>query len=82
MIFQDPMTSLNPTKTIGKQLTESIRLHQKLTPLKAKREALDLMNKVGIDNVEQRFKQYPHEFSGGMRQRIVIAIALACNLGY
>ncbi|GAF11699.1 oligopeptide transport ATP-binding protein OppF [Bacillus sp. JCM 19045] len=54
-------------------------MHQKLTPLKAKREALDLMNKVGIDNVEQRFKQYPHEFSGGMRQRIVIAIALACK---
>ncbi|MBG9783022.1 ABC transporter ATP-binding protein [Shouchella lehensis] len=77
MVFQDPMTSLNPTKTVGKQITESIRKHQKLTPHKAKQEALVLMEKVGIAEVEQRFKQYPHEFSGGMRQRIVIAIALA-----
>jgi len=79
MVFQDPMTSLNPTKTVGKQITESIRKHQKLTPHKAKQEALVLMEKVGIAEVEQRFKQYPHEFSGGMRQRIVIAIALACK---
>ncbi|MDQ0207296.1 ABC transporter ATP-binding protein [Alkalicoccobacillus murimartini] len=79
MIFQDPMTSLNPTKTIGKQLTESIIKHQKLSSKQAKQEATNMMKLVGINNPEYRFKQYPHEFSGGMRQRIVIAIALACK---
>lgn len=79
MIFQDPMTSLNPTKTIGKQLTESILKHQKVSAKQAKQEALTMMKLVGIKNVDYRFKQYPHEFSGGMRQRIVIAIALACK---
>lgn len=79
MIFQDPMTSLNPTKTIGKQLTESIIKHQKVSQKQAKKEAVDMMRLVGIKDAEIRFKQYPHEFSGGMRQRIVIAISLACK---
>lgn len=79
MIFQDPMTSLNPTISIGKQIMESIIIHQKLNKQKAKQKAIKLIELVGIDNPEKRFKQYPHHFSGGMRQRIVIAIALACN---
>ncbi|MGG3799439.1 ABC transporter ATP-binding protein [Metabacillus fastidiosus] len=79
MIFQDPMTSLNPTMKIGKQIIEPIVKHQKLSKSAAKRKALDLLNLVGIPNPEIRFNQYPHQFSGGMRQRVVIAIALACN---
>lgn len=79
MIFQDPMTSLNPTMTIGKQLTEGIILHQKMTKSEAKNEAIRLLELVGISEPEMRLKQYPHQFSGGMRQRIVIAIALGCN---
>ena len=79
MIFQDPMTSLNPTISIGKQIMESIIIHQKLNKQEAKQRAIELIELVGIDNSEKRFKQYPHHFSGGMRQRIVIAIALACN---
>ncbi|MGG3888316.1 ABC transporter ATP-binding protein [Metabacillus fastidiosus] len=79
MIFQDPMTSLNPTMKIGKQIIEPIVKHQKLSKSAAKRKALDLLNLVGIPNSEIRFNQYPHQFSGGMRQRVVIAIALACN---
>ncbi|MEC6748301.1 ABC transporter ATP-binding protein [Marinilactibacillus sp. XAAS-LB27] len=79
MIFQDPMTSLNPTMTIGDQITESIRFHQKLKKKAAKDEALNIMKLVGIKDVDFRYKQYPHEFSGGMRQRMMIAIALACN---
>lgn len=79
MIFQDPMTSLNPTMTIGDQITESIRFHQKLKKNAAKDEALNIMKLVGIKDVDFRYKQYPHEFSGGMRQRMMIAIALACN---
>ncbi|WP_225743016.1 ABC transporter ATP-binding protein [Marinilactibacillus sp. Marseille-P9653] len=79
MIFQDPMTSLNPTMTIGDQITESIRFHQKLKKNSAKDEALNIMKLVGIKDVDFRYKQYPHEFSGGMRQRMMIAIALACN---
>ena len=79
MIFQDPMTSLNPTMTIGKQVSEPIRLHQKLNKKEAFNRALELLNLVGLPQAEKRMKQYPHQFSGGQRQRIVIAIALACN---
>ncbi|SFJ94259.1 peptide/nickel transport system ATP-binding protein [Marinilactibacillus piezotolerans] len=79
MIFQDPMTSLNPTMRIGDQITESIQFHQKLRKKAAKEEALNIMELVGIKDIEFRYKQYPHEFSGGMRQRMMIAIALACN---
>ncbi|MGX9755149.1 ABC transporter ATP-binding protein [Clostridioides difficile] len=79
MIFQDPMTSLNPTISIGKQITEAIVIHQGISKSEAKKRAIELIELVGIDNPEKRFKQFPHHFSGGMRQRIVIAIALACN---
>lgn len=79
MIFQDPMTSLNPTIKIGKQIAESLMKHQSLSKREAKKEALDLLKLVGIHNGEARFNQYPHEFSGGMRQRVMIAIALACR---
>jgi oligopeptide transport system ATP-binding protein len=79
MIFQDPMTSLNPTMTIGKQIAEGLIKHQKLSKAKARERAIELLKLVNIPNPEARFKQYPHQFSGGMRQRVVIAIALACN---
>lgn len=79
MIFQDPMTSLNPTMTIGKQIMEGIIKHQRVSRTEAKLKAMELINLVGISEPEKRFKQYPHQFSGGMRQRIVIAISLACN---
>ncbi|WP_419883436.1 ABC transporter ATP-binding protein [Peribacillus sp. B-H-3] len=79
MIFQDPMTSLNPTIKIGKQIMEPIVRHQKLSKAAAKQRAIELLKLVGIPNAEERFQQYPHQFSGGMRQRVVIAIALACN---
>lgn len=79
MIFQDPMTSLNPTMTIGKQISEGIIKHQGLSKADAKVKAIELIELVGITMAEKRYKQYPHQFSGGMRQRIVIAIALACN---
>lgn len=79
MIFQDPMTSLNPTMTIGKQISEGIIKHQGLSKSEAKAKAIELIELVGITMAEKRYKQYPHQFSGGMRQRIVIAIALACN---
>ena len=79
MIFQDPMTSLNPTMTIGKQIMEPIIKHQGLSREDAKKRAIELIELVGISDAEKRFKQYPHQFSGGMRQRIVIAISLACN---
>ncbi|MDD3981859.1 MAG: ABC transporter ATP-binding protein, partial [Spirochaetales bacterium] len=78
-VFQDPMTSLNPLKRIGIQITEVIEKHQKLPPEEARRIALTLMEKVGIKDVEKRFYDYPFQYSGGMRQRIVIAIALACK---
>lgn len=79
MIFQDPMTTLNPTMTIGKQITEGLRKHQKLQKGAARDRAIELLKLVQIPNAEARFKQYPHQFSGGMRQRAVIATALACN---
>ena len=79
MIFQDPMTSLNPTMTIGNQIAEGIIKHQGLGKAEAKKKAIELIDLVGISMAEKRYKQYPHQFSGGMRQRIVIAIALACN---
>lgn len=79
MVFQDPMTALNPTLTIGTQLTEGLREHQKLSASAAQEKALQMLELVGIPNPEERMKQYPHQFSGGMRQRIVIAIALICQ---
>jgi oligopeptide transport system ATP-binding protein len=79
MIFQDPMTSLNPTMTVGKQIMEPIIKHQNMSKSAAKQRAIELLKLVGIPMAEERFKQYPHQFSGGMRQRVVIAIALACN---
>jgi oligopeptide transport system ATP-binding protein len=78
MIFQDPMTSLNPTMTIGKQIMEPLFKHRKLSKTEAKERMLQLLELVGIPQPEIRMKQYPHQFSGGMRQRVVIAIALAC----
>ncbi len=78
MVFQDPMTSLNPLKTVGKQIEEAFTLHNKVTKEEAKKRTLELIEDVGIPDPERRYKQYPHEFSGGMRQRVVIAIAMAC----
>lgn len=78
-VFQDPMTSLNPIITIGKQITSVIIKHQNCTEVEARAKALDLMKKVGIPNAEARFDDYPFQYSGGMRQRIVIAIALSCQ---
>ena len=78
-VFQDPMTSLNPIITIGKQITSIILKHQDCSEVEARRRALDLMHKVGIPNPEARFDDYPFQYSGGMRQRIVIAIALSCQ---
>ena len=78
-VFQDPMTSLNPIITIGKQITSIILKHQKCSESDARKRALDLMHKVGIPNAEARFDDYPFQYSGGMRQRIVIAIALSCQ---
>ena len=79
MIMQDPMTSLNPLKTIGDQIMEAVELHQGLKGAAAREKTLEYLRDVGIADPEVRFKQYPHEFSGGMRQRVVIAIAVACN---
>lgn len=79
MIFQDPMTSLNPLLTIGNQIMEMILLHTNKTKKEALQHAIHMLELVGINNPEQRVKQYPHEFSGGMRQRVMIAMALSCN---
>jgi oligopeptide/dipeptide ABC transporter, ATP-binding protein, C-terminal domain len=78
MVFQDPMTSLNPLKNIGKQIQEAFTLHNNVSAADAKKRTLELLADVGIPEPEKRYKQYPHEFSGGMRQRVVIAIAMAC----
>ena len=79
MVMQDPMTSLNPLKKVGKQIQECIELHQGLKGAVAKKATLQILEKVGIPFPEMRYNQYPHEFSGGMRQRVVIAIAVACR---
>lgn len=79
MIMQDPMTSLNPLKTIGDQIMEAVLLHQKVSRQEAKKRTIQYLKDVGIQEPERRFVQYPHEFSGGMRQRVVIAIAIACS---
>ncbi len=79
MIFQDPMTSLNPVYTIGNQIIEPMIRHRKITKSQAKTRAIDLLKLVGIPEADKRLSQYPHEFSGGMRQRVMIAMALACD---
>ncbi|MDX1528927.1 MAG: ABC transporter ATP-binding protein [Gammaproteobacteria bacterium] len=79
MVFQEPMTSLNPVLTIGLQLTETMILHLGLTQEEADKRAIELLGMVGIGEAERRLKQYPHQFSGGMRQRVMIALALSCN---
>jgi oligopeptide transport system ATP-binding protein len=79
MVFQDPMTSLDPTMRVGRQITESLKKHLGMSGNRARERAVELLEMVGIPNAEDRVKQYPHQFSGGMRQRVVIAIALACD---
>ena len=79
MVMQDPMTSLNPLKTVGWQIEEALKLHQGLKGEAAKNKAIEILDDVGIPDPARRYGQYPHEFSGGMRQRVVIAIAMACN---
>ena len=79
MVFQEPMTSLNPVFTIGHQITETMILHLKLNKREARDRAVELINMVGIPDAERRLGQYPHQFSGGMRQRVMIAMALSCN---
>ncbi len=79
MIFQEPMTSLNPVFTIGSQIIEAIRLHQEVDKTEARRRAIEMLGKVKIPVPERRVKEYPHQFSGGMRQRAMIAMALSCN---
>lgn len=79
MIFQDPMTSLNPTMKVGKQISESLILHKDMNKTEALNEAIHVLEVVNIPNAKERVNQYPHQFSGGMRQRVMIAIALACN---
>ena len=79
MIFQEPMTSLNPVLTIGRQLTEPMEIHLGMTPAQARVRAGEILGLVGIADAERRLRQYPHQFSGGMRQRIMIAMALSCN---
>jgi len=81
MIFQDPMMSLNPVYTIGKQIMENLKLHEKVDEKKAKERIIDLLRKLGIPEPEQRYNEYPHQFSGGMKQRVMIAISMICNPG-
>jgi oligopeptide transport system ATP-binding protein len=79
MVFQEPMTSLNPVLTIGRQVTETLELHQNMNKNQARERAAELLNMVGIPDSERRLKDYPHQFSGGMRQRVMIAMALSCG---
>ena len=79
MIFQEPMTSLNPVFTVGDQIAEAVMLHQGLSKKEAWNKAIESLRLVGIANPERRVKQYPHEMSGGMRQRVMIAMALSCD---
>ncbi|MBS3984903.1 MAG: ABC transporter ATP-binding protein [Selenomonadales bacterium] len=79
MVFQDPMTALNPLRTVGLQIEETVRLHQGISGNASKERAVELLAEVGIPSPRERYRQYPHEFSGGMRQRVVIAIAMACQ---
>jgi peptide/nickel transport system ATP-binding protein len=79
MIFQEPMTSLNPVYTCGSQIAEAIELHQNLSKKEAREKAIEMLNLVGIPSPAQRFDEYPHQLSGGMRQRVMIAMALSCN---
>ena len=79
MIFQEPMTSLNPVFTVGEQIAESVRLHENASPRSAMSRAVEMLRAVEIPEPELRAKAYPHQLSGGMRQRIMIAIALACR---
>jgi oligopeptide transport system ATP-binding protein len=79
MVFQDPMTSLNPVLTIGRQLTEGLKLHLGMNDSQAKNRAAEMLELVGIPNAKDRLSDYPHQFSGGMRQRVMIAMALSCN---
>jgi oligopeptide/dipeptide ABC transporter ATP-binding protein len=79
MIFQEPMTSLNPVLTIGRQLTEGLEIHLGMSPTQARARAVEMLGMVGIPDGARRLSQYPHQFSGGMRQRMMIAMALACN---
>ena len=79
MVFQEPMTSLNPVLTVERQLTETLQLHMGMNKIEAQQEGVNLLTRVGIPDPEERIKQYPHQFSGGMRQRVMIAMALSCN---
>jgi oligopeptide transport system ATP-binding protein len=79
MVFQDPMTSLNPVLTIGKQISEAMELHLDLTQAESHRRSFELLSLLGIPNPEERFNDYPHQFSGGMRQRVMIAMAISCS---
>ena len=79
MIFQDPMTSLNPVYTIGHQIAEMIRVHERISPKQAKERTIEMLDLVGVPNPHQRVDDYPHQFSGGMRQRAMIAMALSCK---
>jgi len=79
MVFQEPMTSLNPVLTVERQITETLQLHMGMSKLESQRESVNLLTRVGIPDPEMRIKQYPHQFSGGMRQRVMIAMALSCN---